>query len=159
MEKAHPYLIQPEQVLPGVSSYATQCGQCDAGCGVVARVREGRVVKLEGNDLHPLNKGRLCSTGQSAILDSYSADRFEGPLKGAQSIEWGTAVEGLGQAIKSNAGKILWVGRYRTGASKAVVEQFANVNKMDVLFWEPDGSDAMLSATKQVFGESYLPIP
>jgi molybdopterin-containing oxidoreductase family iron-sulfur binding subunit len=75
MEKAYPYLIQPEQVLPGVSSfYATQCGQCDAGCGVIARVREGRVVKLEGNDLHPLNKGRLCSNGQSAILDSYSAD-------------------------------------------------------------------------------------
>ncbi len=45
-----PYVIPDENVIPGVPAfYAGACRECPAGCGVVARVREGRVIKLEGN--------------------------------------------------------------------------------------------------------------
>lgn len=158
MEKAYPYLIQPEQVLPGVSSfYATRCGQCDAGCGVVARAREGRVVKLEGNDKHPVNQGRLCSRGQAGILGSYSPDRFTGPSKSGQAVGWPEAVEELGNSIQSNKSKILWVGRYRTGASHLVLSQFAQANEIDVHLWEPDGKDSQMAATQLSYGIESIP--
>src|SRR2546422_8297396 len=41
-----PYLIQPEDQIPGTATYyATTCRECAAGCGMRVRVREGRAVK------------------------------------------------------------------------------------------------------------------
>ena len=67
VRKLIPYVIPDENVIPGVPSfYATRCGECPAGCGIVARVREGRVIKLEGNPLDPISQGGLCARGQAA---------------------------------------------------------------------------------------------
>ena len=40
-----------EKIVPGV------CLLCPSGCGVLARVADGRVVKMEGNPMHPINLG------------------------------------------------------------------------------------------------------
>src|ERR1043165_8671756 len=68
VEKLVPYLVQSEDQIPGVSTfYASTCTECAAGCGVHVRTREGRAVKLEGNPLHPVNKGTICSRGQAGL--------------------------------------------------------------------------------------------
>src|SRR5687768_16512900 len=36
--------------------YATACRGCDAGCGAIVRVIEGRAKKVEGNPGHPVNR-------------------------------------------------------------------------------------------------------
>src|SRR5665213_703194 len=61
-EKALPYLVQPEAAIPGVPVYyASVCGGCSAGCGILAKDRDGRPIKLEGNPQHPLNHGAMCA--------------------------------------------------------------------------------------------------
>ena len=63
-----PLVVPNEQLVPGVASwFATVCRECPAGCGVIARNREGRIVKLEGNPGHPVNAGALCMRGQAAL--------------------------------------------------------------------------------------------
>ena len=53
VEKLIPYLVSPDQTVPGVSTYyATTCRECSAACGVVAETRDGRTIKLEGNPEH-----------------------------------------------------------------------------------------------------------
>lgn len=77
-----PYLIPPEDVIPGLAYwYASLCAQCNAGCGVIVRVMEGRAKKIEGNPLHPINRGRLCARGQAGIQTLYNPDRIRTPLK------------------------------------------------------------------------------
>ena len=62
-----PLVVPNEQLVPGVAAYfATVCRECPAGCGVLARNRDGRVVKLEGNPDHPINRGALCVRGQAS---------------------------------------------------------------------------------------------
>ena len=42
-EKLIPYLVAPEDILPGVPYfYASTCRECPAGCGLIVRTREGR---------------------------------------------------------------------------------------------------------------------
>ncbi|MGH7638977.1 MAG: 4Fe-4S dicluster domain-containing protein [Gemmatimonadaceae bacterium] len=79
--KLIPYLVSPDQTVPGVSTYyATVCRECSASCGVIAETRDGRVIKLEGNPEHPLNRGALCARGQSALQGLYNPDRFRTPM-------------------------------------------------------------------------------
>src|SRR5438067_983759 len=61
-EKMLPYVNQPDEVIPGIPVYYnTSCKGCMAGCGLVAKTREGRLIKLDGNPDHPINRGGLCS--------------------------------------------------------------------------------------------------
>ncbi|MBT7073273.1 MAG: molybdopterin-dependent oxidoreductase, partial [Anaerolineae bacterium] len=64
-----------EKIVPGV------CSLCSSGCGILARVADGNVVKLEGNPMHPMNLGALCPKGQAAPELLYNPDRLTGPMK------------------------------------------------------------------------------
>src|SRR5206468_1608552 len=76
-----PYLVAPQDVLPGVPYwYASTCRECPAGCGVLVKTREGRAIKIEGNPDHPVNRGGLCARGQASLQGFYDPDRIAGPM-------------------------------------------------------------------------------
>jgi thiosulfate reductase/polysulfide reductase chain A len=56
------------------------CEMCVWRCGLLAKVTDGRVVKLEGNPDHPHSKGKLCPRGQAGIMTTYDPDRVLTPL-------------------------------------------------------------------------------
>jgi thiosulfate reductase/polysulfide reductase chain A len=58
----------------------TLCEMCVWRCGVLARVRDGRVIKLEGNPEHPHSRGHLCARGQAGLMATYDPDRVLQPL-------------------------------------------------------------------------------
>ncbi len=64
-----------DTIIPGV------CGLCSSGCGILARVADGNVVKLEGSPMHPINQGALCPKGQAAPELLYNPDRLTAPQK------------------------------------------------------------------------------
>ena len=74
--------VQPENfVVPGVGVYyASTCTQCASACGIMGRVREGRVLKLEGNPNSAISGGKICGLGQAAVQQHYSPDRLTTPM-------------------------------------------------------------------------------
>jgi len=58
----------------------TFCELCFWRCGVIARVRDGRIVKLEGHPRHPLSNGKLCPRGNGGTGLVYDPDRLRKPL-------------------------------------------------------------------------------
>jgi len=77
----HSLVTAPDDMVTGHAKwYASTCRECPAGCGILAKNREGRIVKLEGNPLHPVNKGKLCMRGQAALQGIYHPDRITTPL-------------------------------------------------------------------------------
>ena len=70
-----------------------------------ARVVDGDVVKVDGNPVHPVNRGRLCPVGQAAPQFLYRPDRPRTPLaRGADGklvpISWEKAHSLLAQKLK-----------------------------------------------------------
>jgi Fe-S-cluster-containing dehydrogenase component len=89
VQHAVPYLIAPEGIVPGRSyNYASTCGGCRAGCGVLVKNRDGRPIKLEGNPDHPLSRGGLCAAGQASLLGLYDQQRLQQPLQGGRPTGW-----------------------------------------------------------------------
>ena len=68
----------------------SMCEMCVWRCGLLAKVKDGRVVKLEGNPEHPHSHGKLCPRGQSGLMNTYDPDRVLTPL-----IRVGQRGEGL----------------------------------------------------------------
>ena len=117
VEKLIPYLVSPDQTVPGVSTYyATTCRECAAACGLIAETRDGRTIKLEGNPEHPVNRGALCARGQAALQGLYNPDRFRGPMvrrNGAlEAIDVGRGAQLFAQKLGET--------RSRGGAANAV---------------------------------------
>ncbi len=75
------------------------CHLCPAGCGILVRVADGKVVKLEGNPMHPINQGALCPKGQAAPELLYNPDRLMSPMKRDRAtgrwipIQWSEAIQ------------------------------------------------------------------
>ena len=104
------------EIIPrdGPESWGTTlCQLCRGGCGVKARKIGERVVKLEGNPMHPVNQGGLCPVGQAALELLYNPDRLKSPLKrsgerGAgkwQSISWEDAIGLIVAKLKELEGR------------------------------------------------------
>jgi molybdopterin-containing oxidoreductase family iron-sulfur binding subunit len=109
VEALIPYLNSPDQTVPGVSTYyATTCRECAASCGVIAEVRDGRAIKLEGNADHPVNRGALCARGQSALQGLYNPDRYRTPMirEGGRLVAttWDKAIDTLVQTLAESRG-------------------------------------------------------
>lgn len=103
-----PYVRPPEEVLPGQDTwYASTCRQCAAGCGILVRVINGRAKKIEGNPLHPLNRGKLCARGQAGLQVLYNPDRLKNAVRqtggrGSRKFEplyWDDALKTLTEKI------------------------------------------------------------
>ena len=114
VEQLIPYLIPPEEIIPGVSTwYNTVCKQCGAGCGIMVKTAEGRAKKIEGNPLHPVNQGKLCAIGQAGLQVLYNPDRLQAPLKRSgdrgsgqfKKISWDEAVATLSDKLKNLSDK------------------------------------------------------
>jgi molybdopterin-containing oxidoreductase family iron-sulfur binding subunit len=89
VENIIPFLVQPEEITPGVAVwYASTCGACPASCGLLVKTRDGRPIKVEGNDLHPVSKGGVCAIGQASVLTLYDAARAHEPVSSGQPVKW-----------------------------------------------------------------------
>ena len=93
-----------ERIIP------TMCHGCSYGgynCGMLVHVKDGRFVRVEGNPHHPLNRGKLCAKGQSAVQWVYNENRLKFPIKrtgekgtGAfKRISWDEALDTIAKTL------------------------------------------------------------
>jgi anaerobic selenocysteine-containing dehydrogenase len=54
---------------------------CHGGCGVLAHIKDGKLVKIEGDREHPWNQGRLCARVLAMTQYVEHSDRLTKPLK------------------------------------------------------------------------------
>lgn len=132
-EEVVSYLAPEEYVIPGVGVwFASTCLQCPSACGVHGRVREGRVLKLEGNPDSSVNKGKLCQMGQSALQGHYNPDRITQPRARKNGvltdISWQEALKildektGSGSALNGN--RVAWMTGNISGHQAVLVDAY-----------------------------------
>jgi len=136
---------------------------------MLAKNREGRIVKVEGNPSHPVSRGKLCLRGQASLHGLYNPDRFWGPMQrnvyGAlDPITWerGEAIlaEKLSAAMaKGGGGRIVIVTGLVTGAIKDLTEMWLSEMGQENghIMYEPWSYESLKKANQVVFGRDAVP--
>jgi len=92
--------------LSQVNEYTTSCNFCSCGCGMVAAVRDGKLIAMEGDYDHIVNRGSLCVKGISMFATHASPHRLTKPRYRApgsdhwEDISWENAIERIAQKIR-----------------------------------------------------------
>jgi anaerobic selenocysteine-containing dehydrogenase/Fe-S-cluster-containing dehydrogenase component len=164
--KLIPYLVSPDQTVPGVSTYyATTCRECSAACGVIAETRDGRVIKLEGNPEHPLNRGALCARGQSALQGLYNPDRFRAPMIKSggswRSATWDEAINLLAQRLTEGRGSpttagAVFLNQHESGSFPAFLDSWLGAFGMRPhLSVDFEADHGAIEAHRRVYGMAW----
>ena len=174
-EQIIPFLIPPEDVIPGVATwYASVCGECPAGCGTLVRTREGRAVKVEGNPEHPVNRGGLCIRGQSSLQGPCNPERIAGPQRRRvtdaaagrsvlESVAWDDAQRALVDRLQTlhaagRGDRVVIITPPLTGTMATLVAAWADaVGGARWVRYEPFAYEPIRRANARVFGRADLP--
>jgi anaerobic selenocysteine-containing dehydrogenase len=104
------YVEANDYMIPSISVYFNStCAQCDAGCNITGRIREGRVLKLEGNPDSAINRGKTCGLGQAGVQHHYNPDRVRAPLlrtgNSGEAITWEKAYALIAEKMNGVSGE------------------------------------------------------
>ncbi|MGB7347583.1 MAG: molybdopterin-dependent oxidoreductase [Pirellulaceae bacterium] len=85
------------------------CQLCSSVCGIIGYVKEGRLIKVEGNPNDPNSRGYLCARGQAALNHQYHPERLLFPLKRIgkrgegkwKRITWDEALDEIAAKLKA----------------------------------------------------------
>ncbi|RJR34341.1 MAG: 4Fe-4S dicluster domain-containing protein [Desulfobacteraceae bacterium] len=162
-----PYTIPPESIIPGKPFwFATTCRECPAGCGMLAKNRDGRIIKVEGNPQSPVNQGALCPRGQASITRLYDPDRIQRPLRktanGFVPMSWPEAEKVLTGELrkvieKREPGRLVFITDLITGPLRELVGQWVSLAEGSHVIFEPFIYEPLKKANRIVFGREGIP--
>jgi len=149
----------PEYAIPGISVYFNStCAQCDAGCNIAGRVREGRVLKVEGNPASTINRGKTCGLGQAGVQAHYNPDRIREPLlrngnKG-EAITWDKALGLIGEKLNGVKGdEIAFLTGGVSGHSKVLLSNYLEaLGSKNHYAYEAVAPSVVRAANKKAYG-------
>ncbi|MCA8942874.1 MAG: molybdopterin-dependent oxidoreductase [Planctomycetes bacterium] len=96
------------------------CQLCSTVCGITGWVKDGRIIKVDGNPNDPNSRGKMCARGQAALNHQYHPERLLHPLRRVgprgsgkwRRISWDEALDEI-------------AGRLRAVRESGKIEEFA----------------------------------
>jgi formate dehydrogenase major subunit len=113
--------------LAEVGEFTTSCNFCSCGCGMIAAVRDGKLLTMEGDYDHIVNRGSLCVKGISMFATHTSPKRLTTPQYRApgsdhwEDISWDDAIKRVAQKIRKTRDET-WIATEKVDAPELVVD-------------------------------------
>ncbi|TNF41827.1 MAG: molybdopterin oxidoreductase, partial [Bacteroidetes bacterium] len=163
VNKAIPFLIKPEEITPGQANYyASSYFEGNEYCSVLVKVRDGRPIKIEGNNLSPVSQQGTSARVQASILNLYDDARFKTPLKRGESTNWeevdGYITNKLSQLKRENKKVVLLTSTIISPSTKSVINRFLAENpNAQWLQYDAVSASGILKANDLSFGKAFVP--
>jgi formate dehydrogenase major subunit len=117
-----------ELKLSEVSEFTTSCNFCSCGCGMIAAVRDGELLTMEGDYDHIVNRGALCVKGISMFATHTSPERLKRPRYRApgsdrwEEISWDEAIARVARRVRETR-DATWIATERVGDREVPVHR------------------------------------
>lgn len=161
VHKAIPYLHKPDDVTPGIANYyaSTFINDGDA-VPVVVKQREGRPIKIEGNELSSLTRGGTSAQCQASVLDLYDTKRLRFPLINKKEATFDAVDKQVADGLASTAGKplVLLTSSVTSVTGKNIINQFlAKYPGSKHVQYDAVSYSGMLTANESSYGQRAIP--
>ncbi|MCF8423786.1 MAG: TAT-variant-translocated molybdopterin oxidoreductase [Bacteroidia bacterium] len=157
VNKSIPYVVKPEEVTPGVANfYASTFYDGHDYASVLVKTREGRPIKIEGNDSSAISRGATSARVQSSVLSLYDGARLNGPLAKGNPTTWKNVDDAVASSLSTGTNVIL-SSTIISPSTKAVIAEFTakHPNTKHVTY-DAISYSALINANKNVFGKSVV---
>jgi formate dehydrogenase major subunit len=114
--------------LSDIQEFTTSCNFCSCGCGMIASVRDGKLITMEGDFDHIVNRGSLCVKGISMFATHASPQRLTTPRYRApgsdhwEEISWDDAIARVAQKIRTTR-DATWIATEKVGDKEVPVNR------------------------------------
>ncbi|MCC6837022.1 MAG: TAT-variant-translocated molybdopterin oxidoreductase [Bacteroidia bacterium] len=163
VNKAIPYVVKPEEITPGVANwYASTYYDGSDYASIIVKTREGRPIKIEGNDFSKVTMGGTNARVQASVLSLYDSSRLTGPTANAAPVTWANVDKEIGgklAAIAAKGGAIRIVSSSIISPStKGVIAEFAaNYPTTKHVTYDAVSYSGISKANAQAFGQEVIP--
>ncbi len=164
VKRALPYLIKPDEIVPGVANYYASTF-VDGGdfCSILVKTREGRPIKIEGNDLSTITYGGTSARAQASVLSLYDTHRYRGPHtldadNNTSTTSWSEIDKDIMSRLSSASGVALITNTIMSPSAKRAISDFqAKYPSTTVVSYDPVSYSAILDANEQTLGQRVIP--
>src|SRR6187401_1135938 len=160
VRKAIPFANKPADIVPGVSKYyATTYVQDGDVLPILAKVRDGRPIKIEGNNECTYTGGGTSARAQASVLDLYDTNRLTHPKrKVGDKFEEVPTFEQLdkmiGDAMAGAANPVLLTSTITSATTKEIIAKYPGLKHVQ---YDADSFSGMLMANEANFGKRAIP--
>lgn len=169
VRKAVPFFNRPNHVVPGQAVYyATTCTAEGGAVPVIAKVRDGRPIKLAGNTRSAHTLGATSARVQASLLGLYDTNRLREPQhRNTPTDEWKRLDEhtlaqfdkAFAQRLRAKSGKIaLVLNNVNSPTSQHIVSAFQNMYQAEVIWYDSISYGGLLEANQITYGRRALPV-
>jgi MoCo/4Fe-4S cofactor protein with predicted Tat translocation signal len=161
VRKAIPYVNKPQDMVPGVADYyATTYVSGGEAIPVVAKVRDGRPIKLEGNTLSTFTKGGTTARVQASVLDLYDTARLRHPIANNTATSY-EAIDRMITGALAGLGSgqlVLLTSTINSPSTKQVIAEFlAKYPNSKHVQFDAVSYSGMLLANEATYGKRAIP--
>ncbi len=160
IRKAIPYIVKPVDVDPTIPNYYAST-YIDGGdyCSIVVKTREGRPIKINGNDFSQVTYGGTNAQVQASVLSLYDKQRLEGPVAKGKAVSWDDLDQTISQQLRGAGGRIAVVSyTVLSPSTQAAIGEFTSAYAgAKHVMYDPQPADGILAANKSMFGKAVLP--
>jgi MoCo/4Fe-4S cofactor protein with predicted Tat translocation signal len=163
VNKAIPYVVKPEEITPGVANwYASSYYDGNDYAAIIVKTREGRPIKIEGNELSKVTMGGTNARVQASVLSLYDSSRLSGPTSGGSITTWPAVDKEIGNklaAIAAKGGSIrILSSSIISPSTKAAIADFAaKYPTTKHVSYDAVSYSGIAKANGQTFGQEVIP--
>ena len=159
LKKVIPYVNKPQDLIPGVSNYyATTYVSGSDVIPVVAKVRDGRPIKIEGNELSTVTNGGTSARVQASVLDLYDTARLRYPLADNKEVSSLEAFDKMvGDALGGSTVVLLTPTISSPTTKKIIAEFLAKYPGSRHVQYDGISYSSLLMANEASYGKRAIP--
>lgn len=160
VRRAIPYVFKPEEISPGIANYyASSFVDGSDYCSVLVKTREGRPIKIEGNNLSGITQGGTSARAQASIISLYDTARLRYPKKEGKKTTWKDIDAEIGSKLAGTNGTIALVtGSILSPSTRQAIAEFKNkYSNAKHIVYDPVSKAGILNANERNFGKRVVP--
>jgi MoCo/4Fe-4S cofactor protein with predicted Tat translocation signal len=158
VRKAIPYVNKPVDINPSIPNYyASTYASGGDYASIVVKTREGRPIKIDGNELSPISKGGTNAIVEASVLSLYDKQRLSGPYINGAKSDWATTDAEVKSKLSSAGAVRIVTNTVLSPSTQLSLNQLAETMGAEIVTYDSISNYGISSAAKTSYGVEGIP--